>query len=119
MTIVWSKLLPVIASIGIIIAIAIMREYSRALSAIFATMPLNIPLGMWIVYAGAENKQAELAQFSEAVLLNIVPTIGFMLVAWQTTRHGWDLVPSIIAGYAAWAVGMVLIFVLRQVLGGG
>lgn len=119
MTIVWSKLLPVIVSIGIIIAIAIMREYSRALSAIFATMPLNIPLGMWIVYAGAEDPQAELAQFSEAVLLNILPTIGFMLVAWQTTRSGWGLLSSILAGYGAWAVGLALVFALRRALGLG
>jgi positive regulator of sigma E activity len=117
MTIHWDKLLPVFVSIGIIIAVAILRQYSRTLAAIAATMPINIPLGMWIVYAGADDPQAALKDFSQAVLINIVPTIGFMLVAWWMIRTGGGLVPALAAGYAAWAVGLVLIFLARQVIG--
>ena len=44
------QILPVIVSILIIIAVAILRNYSKTLAAIFATMPINIPLSLWIIY---------------------------------------------------------------------
>ena len=113
----WNRILPVIVSILIIIAIAILRNYSKTFAAIAAVMPINIPLGMWIVYAGEENKQAALSDFSEALLLNIIPTLVFMLVAWQTTRAGWDLVPTIVTGYMGWAVALALVFFIRSQLG--
>lgn len=108
------RVLPVIVSILIIIAIAILRQYSRTLAAIIAVMPINIPLGMWIVYAGSEDSQVALTEFSEALLLNIIPTLLFMVVAWQTTRLGWGLLPTIAAGYAVWSVGLLAVFGLRQ-----
>lgn len=111
------KILPVIVSIGIIIAIAILREYSRTFAAIAAVMPINIPLGMWIVTAGEENAQAALTEFSSALLLNIVPTIGFMIVAWQMTRAGYGLIPTIIGGYLLWGVLLLVVFGLRHWLG--
>lgn len=117
MTLDWNKTLPVMVSIAIIISIAILRNYSRTLASIAAVMPINIPLGMWIVYAGDENKQAALAEFSESLLLNIVPTIIFMLVAWQMTRHGYGLLPTILAGYAIWAIAMLIVFYVRGQLG--
>ncbi len=118
MTLDWSKLLPVLVSIAIIISVALLRQYSRTLAAIAAVMPINIPLGMWIVYAGGENKQVELAQFTDSLLVNILPTLLFIVVVWQTTRHGMGLLPSIVLGYIVWAVGMGLIFLLRAWLGG-
>lgn len=51
----WASILPVIVSILIIIAIAILRNYSQAFASIVAVMPINIPLGMWIVAAGAPD----------------------------------------------------------------
>ncbi len=112
-TIDWQRTLPVIVSILIIIAIAILRQYSKTFAAIVAVMPINIPLGMWIVYAGAEDEQAALAEFSAALFVNIIPTIAFMLVAWQMARSGYGLVPTIAAGYGVWAVGLGLVFWLR------
>ncbi len=46
MTIDWSRVTPVLISIGIIIGIAILRQYSKTIAAIAATMPINIPLRM-------------------------------------------------------------------------
>ncbi len=113
MTIDWNRILPVIVSIAIIIAIAILRNYSRTFAAIVAVMPINIPLGMWIIYAGEDNSQQALAEFSESLLLNIVPTLFFMVVTWQATRAGWGLVPSIAAGYAVWLITLLGVFALR------
>src|SRR5262245_47096452 len=113
MSIDWSRVVPVIVSIGIIVAVAILRQYSRTFAAIAATMPINIPLGMWIIYAGTEDRQAALAEFSEAILLNILPSLGFIVVAWQMTKAGYPLLPTIVAGYVVWAVGLGLIFLIR------
>lgn len=121
MTVAWNRILPVIVSILIIIAIAVLRNYSRTFAAIAATMPINIPLGMWIIYAGEDDPGARrmvLADFNQALLLNILPTLLFMIVAWRVTRAGWDLIPAIAAGYAMWAVGMGAVVLLRSVFGG-
>jgi hypothetical protein len=116
MNIDWSRVAPVLVSIGIIIAIAILRQYSKAFAAIAATMPINIPLGMWIVYSGAVDSQAALTEFSEAVLLNILPTIAFMVLAWQMTKAGYSVLPTIIAGYIVWAVCLGIIVLIRAQL---
>lgn len=117
MSINWNKSLPVIVSIIIILLIAVLRQYSKTLSAIVATMPVNIPLGMWIIYAGEEDGQQALTEFSEALLLNIIPTIMFMLVAWQTTKLGWELLPTVGAGYVVWGIGLLGVLFIRQQLG--
>lgn len=117
MSINWERTLPVIVSILIIIAIAILRQYSRTVSAIVAVAPINIPLGMWIIYSGAEEKQEALAEFSSALFINIIPTIIFMLVAWQMARAGQGLIPTIAAGYGAWALVLGGIYLLRGQLG--
>lgn len=113
MTIQWERIAPVIISIIIIIAIAILRQYSKVIASIVAVMPLNVPLGMWIVATGDDNTQEALATFSEALLVNILPTLLFLVVAWQMTRAGYGLLPTILAGYAVWAIGLLIVFVLR------
>lgn len=113
MTIHWERIAPVIVSILIIIAIAILRQYSAVFASIAAVMPINVPLGMWIVAAGDDNPKEALSTFSEALLVNIIPTIAFLVVAWQMTKAGYGLLPTIGVGYAVWGVGLLLIFALR------
>lgn len=114
MEIVWGRVLPVIVSILIIILIAILREYSRTLAAILVTMPVNIPLGLWIVYSGSDNR-ATIEQFTQAIFINIWPTIVFLLVVWMAARAGWNFLPMIVAGYAAWAVTLGILSLVRGV----
>ena len=110
----WQKILPVIVSIIIIITIAVLREYSKTLAAIASTMPINIPLGMWIVATGGDNSKVVMQRFTEALFINIWPTILFLAVVWLAARAGWDLVPMIAAGYVAWAIGLAfLLLVVR------
>lgn len=113
----WERILPVVVSILIIIAVAILREYSRTFAAIAATMPLNIPLGLWIISAGAEDKQAAMTHFSRAVAVNIIPTLVFILITWQASKAGWGLLPVIGAGYVGWAVTLGIVF-WAKTLGG-
>src|SRR3954469_15955876 len=102
----WSRVAPVLVSIGVIILIAIVRQYSKTFAAIAATMPLNIPLGMWIVYSGSDDHQAALAEFSQAALMNLVPTLLFLVVAWQVSKAGYSLFTTIGLGYLAWGVSL-------------
>ncbi len=117
MTIVWGRVLPVIVSIGIIILIAVLREYSKPLAAIAVTMPINIPLGLWIVYASPDTDTAVMAQFTRSLFINIWPTIIFLAVAWLAARAGWRLLPMILAGYAGWGIGLGVLLLVRQLLG--
>lgn len=116
----WSRIAPVLVSIGIIIAIAVLRQYSKTFAAIAATMPINVPLGMWIVYAGAEDaaeKQAALTEFGEAALLNIFPTVIFILIGWQMSKAGHPIIATIFAGYLGWALSLGVILLIRAQVG--
>ncbi|NWG16567.1 MAG: hypothetical protein HXY41_08025 [Chloroflexi bacterium] len=113
MEIPWQRVLPVLVSIAIIILVAILREYSKTLAAITATMPINVPLALWIIYA-AEGQPAMMS-FTEALLINIWPTIIFLIIAWLAARAGWGLLPILVAGYLGWGISLGLILFVRQV----
>lgn len=115
MDIAWGRILPVIVSIIIIIAIAILREYSKNFAAIAATMPINLPLGLWLVYGG--STKAEMEQFTRSLSLNLIPTFAFVVIAWFAARAGWKLVPMILAGYVGWGVGLGALMLFRRALG--
>ncbi len=119
MVIAWGKVLPVIISIAIIILIAILREYSKTVAAITATMPVTIPLSLWIVYAAEGGDRAAIMQFADAMLLGILPTVVFLIVVWWVARLGWSLIPMILAGYGGWGLALGASFLLRRLLGGG
>ncbi len=115
MEIAWGRVLPVIVSIIIIISIAILREVSKEFAAIVSTMPINIPLGLWIVSSG--SSQDELKSFTNALFVNIWPTIVFLLIAWLAIRAGWRVVPTIVAGYIGWAISLWLLTQARAWFG--
>lgn len=107
----WQRVLPVLVSIGIIIAIAILRNYSKTFAAIAATMPINIPLGLWIVATG--DDQVDLVGFSQSLVINIIPTLFFLVVVWFAFRLGWTLIPAIAVGYVAWGITLAISYWLR------
>jgi heme A synthase len=117
MEIVWHRVLPVLVSILVIIGIAIIREYSKTLAAITATMPINIPLGMWIVFSGSENDPQSRIQFAEGMLMGIFPTVIFLAVVFFTTRAGWSLIPTLFVGYIVWGIALLLLLGLRRIVG--
>ena len=116
MIIVWSKVFPVIASIVIIITVAIVREFSPTIAAITATMPINIPLALWI--AGANSSPDELDQFANGMMLGIGPTVLYLITAWLLIRAGWGTVPVIIVGYVVWGLSLGAILLVRSLVGG-
>lgn len=115
MSIDWQRIAPVIVSIIIIIAVAIARNYSKTFAAIAATMPINVPLAMWIVFA-SDNDQTSRAQFSEGMLIGIFPTVAFLIVSMIVVRAGWSLVPTIIVGYITWGIALLVLLAVRRML---
>jgi hypothetical protein len=118
MTVDWQRVLPVIASMFIIVGVAVARQYSQGLAPILATMPINIPLTLWIVYTAERGDPASTEQFIRDVFINLLPTMGFLLVAWLAARAGWSLVAILVAGYLVWALGLGAILLVRRMLGG-
>lgn len=114
----WERVLPVIVSILIIIFVAIARQYSRTLATVAATMPLNVPLALWIAYSADGANQPAMVSFTEGLLIGIIPTIFFLIVVWLAARAGWPLLPMLGAGYITWALilGVLLLaqFLLKR-----
>jgi hypothetical protein len=114
----WGKVLPVLVSIVIIIAVAVLREHSKSLAGILATMPVNIPLALWIVYAAENGERVAVVQLTDAMLIGIVPTVIFLVVVWGASRAGWGLLPMLAAGYGAWFVMLGVVLLARRLVGG-
>lgn len=111
------QILPVIISVIVIIVVAILRSYSRPLAAVLSTMPLTIPLSLWVVYSGVGGDRAAMTEFTRALVLALLPTVGFAVTAWLAMRAGWRVAPTIAAGYATWAAGLALVWLVRRTLG--
>jgi len=111
------QVLPVIISIGVIILVAVLRNYSRPLAAVLATMPLTIPLSLWVVYSGVGGDRTAMTEFTRALVLALLPTLGFTIAAWFAARAGWRFAPMLFAGYATWSLGLLLVWLMRRVLG--
>ncbi|MFC1463503.1 MAG: hypothetical protein ACFLMY_01525 [Candidatus Brachytrichaceae bacterium NZ_4S206] len=99
----FQKALPVLTSIAIIIGVAILRDRSRTLAAILATMPINIPLGLWVVFGGGDYDQEAAALFVRALVPGLLATIVWVIVVYGLLRLGLTLWLSILGGYAVWA----------------
>jgi hypothetical protein len=116
-TIKLADILPVIISIVVIILVAILEKHSKLVAAITATMPLSIPLALWIVYASAKGERPVVEQFSLSMLLSIFPTIGFLIAVWLGSRAGLKLGTLLVVGYSVWGIGALLLWFMRRTLG--
>lgn len=110
----WNKILPVIISIAIIIFVAIVRQYSRTVAAITATMPLNVPLALWIAYSAEDNSRDKLGEFSTGLFIGIIPTVIFIGIAALTVNAGWSLGQVLGTSYAGWGITLALLLAVRH-----
>jgi hypothetical protein len=104
------KTLPVIASIGIILLVAVLRDRSRTLAAILATMPINIPLGIWVISSGSDVDSKALAEFVKSMTITLIPAWVWLVVVFFAVRAEWNLWAAIGTGYAVWAVLIAIMF---------
>jgi hypothetical protein len=110
-------ILPVIFSIIVIILVAILEKQSKLMAAIVAVMPLAAPLALWIVYSSNGGDKTAVSQFSLSLLLGLLPTFAFLVAVWLAARAGVKLVPMILTGYGVWAIGALILYLLRSTLG--
>ncbi len=115
----WQDVLPVAASVAIILLVALLERHSRLFAALAATMPLTIPLSMWIVYSAHQGQAEAVSQFALSLLLSLAATLAFALALWLTARAGFRLLPMLLTSYAVWAVAAGLIYLFRRRLGLG
>jgi len=104
------KTLPVITSIAIIIGVAILRDRSKTLAAILATMPINIPLALWVVFGAGAHEQSDVESFVRALLPGIVATTVWIAVVFLALHYGMRLLPAVLVGYAVWAM-LIVVFI--------
>lgn len=110
-------ILPVLASMAIIILVALLEKHSKFGAAITATMPIGATLSLWIVYSANNGDRQTMTQFGQGLLLGVVPTLGFLIVTWLASRAGFKLTQMLLIGYAVWGVGVGLTLLLRRVIG--
>ena len=102
----------------VLTGVTVLQRSSRLAAALTATMPLTIPLALWIVAAGNPDDPQAMPEFTRGLLWSIWPTVLFVVVIWVASRAGWRLAPTIGAGYLAWGLGVVAILGARRVIGG-
>ena len=113
----FNELLPVGISITVLILVALLQRQSKVVAAVTATMPVTIPLALWIVYSSTKGERKSIEQFAGGLVSGIIPTVMFVLALWLTTRSGLKLVPTILVSYLTWALTLAMMFVVRRWMG--
>jgi hypothetical protein len=111
------SILPVIISILVIIAVAVIERQSKFAAAITATMPLGVPLALWIVYSANQGRPAAMQELTRGMVIGIVPTVGFVISAWLCARAGVKLVPMLVIGYLVWGVLFGISLIVKRLFG--
>lgn len=106
------KSLPVVASIVIILLVAVLRERSRTLSAIMATMPINMTLALWIVGSLPDITQPATTNFVRSLLVGMAPSLLWLVVVFVAVRSGWQLLHAVLSGYVVWGALTGIAFAL-------
>ena len=107
-------ILPVLLSIVVIILVAVIEKQSKLAAAITATMPIGASLALWIVYSANNGDRQVMEQFSRGLLLGIIPTIGFIVAAWLSSRAGLSLVPMFLVSFVVWGAVLGLVLMLDE-----
>lgn len=110
-------IVPVVLSVVVIILVAILEKQSKLFAALAATMPLGIPLALWIVYSSNGGDKHVVSQFSLSLLVSFFPTLAFVVAIWFAARAGMKLVPMLLTGYSVWGIGALILYLLRNTLG--
>lgn len=110
-------ILPVLASIVVIVLVAVLEKQSKLVAALTATMPIGATLALWIVYSANEGDLPTMQQFSLGLLLGILPSIAFVVTAWLAFRAGLKLGGVLLLGFFVWGVGAALILSVRKLIG--
>lgn len=107
-----AKNAPVIVSILIILTVAYLRNRSHVFAVLAGTMPINLPITLWITFAGSNEQPATISDFVRSLFLAMIATMLWVAMVWLATRNGWGLLPALLSGYAVWGVLVAILFAL-------
>jgi hypothetical protein len=111
-----NEVLPVFISITVLILVAIIQKQSKAVAAVTATMPVTIPLTLWIVYSSTHGDQASMQEFTRSMVNGIIPTVAFVIAVWFGSKAELKIAPLITLGYSAWALTLAMMLALRRLV---
>jgi hypothetical protein len=114
----WRRIAPVLASIAVIVGIAVLRARSKVLAAVTATMPVTTALGLWIVYVAEDGDQTAVVSFARSMFFGLIAAWTFLLTVWLGARAGWGLPRLLLVGYLAWGIAAGVILLLQSLFGG-
>jgi hypothetical protein len=112
----WQQILPVLISLLTIILVAVLQARSATLAAILATMPVTVPLSLWVVYAGSGGDSSTVAEFTASLGITMIANVVFVSAVWLAARAGWRLAPVIGAGYVTWGLAVLALMAVRRML---
>lgn len=98
------KIVPVLASVAIIVLVSVIQERSRFLAAILSSMPLMAPLAMWIVWSATRGDHEQTAAFAGSMVVGVAATLAFVVGTWAALRQHVTLGWALCAGAAVWLV---------------
>jgi hypothetical protein len=113
----WHEFVPVITSIIVIILVTVFERQSKLFAAVTATMPLTMPLALWIVYSANQGERAAVEKFTSGLVLGIIPTLAFVIAVWFASRLGLKLAPILFVGYGVWLATLLTVLGLRRIFG--
>ena len=104
------RVIPVAASVLVIVLVAVVQARSRHLAAILATMPLTAPLAMWIVFSASGGDHRQTAEFSRSMVVGSVASLVFVLACWGGLRQGWSFAVTLSVGGMIWLAIATLVW---------
>jgi hypothetical protein len=104
-----NKVVPVLVSIAIIVLVSVVKEKSRFLVAVLTSMPVLMPMALWVVWSASKGNHEQTAEFAGSLVLGVAATLAFVTGTWIALRQNLDFGWRLGAGAIAWLV----------VLGGG
>ena len=96
----------------ILVIVAFIGERYRNIAGLLTSMPLQIPLAMWIVYTSTGGQSEQTAQFARAAFYGIVPTAMFCLTCWLVLAKGWPFPRVVMTAYGVWLVSTFISYEL-------
>jgi len=110
----WQEISRILIAFVVIVAVTLLQKQSKLIAAITATMPINVPLAIWILYSSTGGDRASILEFTQSLVLGIFPTLGFLLAVWLAFRADVKLAPTLVLGYVIWGVGVLILIGLKR-----
>ena len=110
----WQEISRILVAFVVIVAVTVVQKQSRLIAAITATMPINIPLALWILFSSTGGDGSSMKEFTQSLVLGIFPTVGFLVTVWLASRANMRLAPMLLMGYAVWGAGVLILMGLSQ-----